>query len=97
MKGNVGDTHGYLTIDEVATFKNLSGRTRAVYFCICKCGNTVRVVDSHWGRNESCGCKRKDSAKSMWAARKAAKAAQKESAKRLDGFLTGYRPNAQTR
>lgn len=96
MKGKVGDQYEYLTIHDDATYKEMDGKKRSVYFCVCKCGADVRVTENKWGITESCGCKRKAAAVRIGAARKAKsqkiKDAKAQAARNVGDFLTGYRP-----
>lgn len=101
MKAKIGDTYEYLTIVDDGTFKDIENKSRHVYFCLCKCGNDVRVPDSRWGITESCGCKRQETQRRIASERKErerkSEEARQATMKLIDNYLCGYKPDAQAR
>lgn len=60
VKNEVGNTYGYLTVVSRNLDPSLSKDGRAMWNCVCKCGNTC-VASGKWlraGHTTSCGCRR---------------------------------------
>lgn len=61
IKNEIGNKYGRLEVlGLVGVVKRNSGKTTAVWNCLCDCGNTKEVRQSNLRTTRSCGCLRKD-------------------------------------